>query len=399
MMRGRLEDIVMFSTADWTSQYWTNKQHMAARLAARGHRVLYVETVGLRRPRMNRKDAGRMAARLSRGLVPPAQVRDNLWVLSPLTVPVGQRHRAIYTFNRWQLRTRIRSWMRKQKITRPLIWTYHPYMLEAAEALDPSMIVYHCVDDVGAVPGVDRMTFEPAERRLIARADLTFATSRQLQERCAAVAGSRSHYFGNVADIAHFARARDIGVLPSELAALPRPRLGYVGALSDFKIDFALLETLVAAHRDWQFVFIGDQREGQRSDAVARLTRHANVHFLGWRPYRQLPEYMAGLDIGLLPLLINDYTRSVFPMKFFEYLAAGLPVVSTALPALRDFASVYSAAGDSTAVVDAISSALAGRGPAPLAADDPLLQANSWDTRLDQMMAIIDVTPRRPAAD
>src|SRR5476651_2015491 len=154
-------DIVMFSTADWASHYWTNKQHMAARLAARGHRVLYVETVGLRRPRMNRKDAGRMAVRLSRGLVPPAQVRDNLWVLSPLTVPVGQRHRAINTFNRWQLRTRIRSWMRKQKITRPLIWTYHPYMLEAAEALDPSMIVYHCVDDLGAVPDVDRMTFEP----------------------------------------------------------------------------------------------------------------------------------------------------------------------------------------------------------------------------------------------
>jgi glycosyltransferase involved in cell wall biosynthesis len=383
------DDIVMFSTADWASHYWTNKQHTAARLAARGHRVLYVETVGLRQPGLNQIDARRIAARLRRGLVPPAQVRDNLWVLSPLTVPMGQRHAAIKAFNGWQLRMRIGGWMRRRKIVHPLIWTYHPFMLEVAEALAPSMIVYHCVDDLGAVPGIDRTAFEPAERRLLARADLTFATSHHLQERCAAVAGSRAHYFGNVADIAHFAQARHVGDLPPELASIPRPRLGYIGVLSDFKIDFALLETLVSAHRDWHFVLIGDEREGQSSDAVARLARQSNVHLLGWRPYHELPNYMGGLDIGLLPQLINDYTRAMFPMKFFEYLAAGLPVVSTPLPALRDFASVHRVARDPSAFADAIGSALAGRGPAIPDVDDPLLQANSWDARLDRMMAII----------
>jgi glycosyltransferase involved in cell wall biosynthesis len=397
MTGGHPKDIVMFSTADWDSQYWTNKQHIAAGLAARGHRVLYVETVGLRRPGLNRTDAGRLATRLRHGLGRPKQVRDNLWVLSPLTVPIGQRHAAVNAFNRWQLRTGIAGWMRRRKSLRPLIWTYHPYMLEAAEALDPSMIVYHCVDDLGAVPGVDRLTFERSEKLLLARAELVFTTSRQLQERCAAVAGSRTHYFGNVADIAHFARARGIGVLPPELASIARPRLGYIGVLSDFKIDFALLETLVSAHRDWQFVFIGDQREGQHSDAIARLTRQSNVHFLGWRSYQQLPEYMGGLDVGLLPLLINDYTRSMFPMKFFEYLAAGLPVVSTALPALHDFASIHSVAEDPAAFAEAIGAALAGGGPAPPGAEDPLLHANSWDARLNQMMAIIEAPPRRPA--
>lgn len=393
----RPEDIVMFSTADWASQYWTNKQHTAARLAARGHRVLYVETVGLRRPGINRKDVGRIAARLRRGLASPTQVRDNLWVLSPLAVPFGQHRGPINAFNRWQLRARILAWMRKQEITHPLIWTYHPYMLEAADALESPMIVYHCVDDVGAIPGVDRAMFDTAEKHLLARAELTFATSRPLQERCTAIAGCRAHYFGNVADIAHFARARRIGDLPPELASIPHPRLGYIGALSDFKIDFSLLEALVSMHRDWQFVFIGDQREGQRSDAVARLSRQPNVHFLGWRPYRELPRYMGGFDIGLLPQLVNDYTRSMFPMKFFEYLAAGLPVVSTPLPALRDFASIHSVAHGATAFADAIISVLAGRGPALLGTDDPLLQANSWDARLDRMMAIIEATARRPA--
>jgi len=392
------DDIVMFSTADWDSQYWTNKQHTAARLAARGHRLLYVETVGLRQPGLNQIDARRIAARLRRGLAPPAQVRDNLWVLSPLTVPMGQRHSAIKAFNGWQLRKRIGGWLRQQKIVRPLIWTYHPFMLEAAEDLAPSKVVYHCVDSLGAVPGIDRTAFEPAERRLLARTDLTFATSHQLQERCAAVAGSKAHYFGNVADITHFARARQIGALPPELAAIPQPRLGYIGVLADFKIDFSLLETLVSAHRDWHFVFIGDPPEGQNSDAVARLARQSNVHLLGWRPYHELPNYMRGLDIGLLPQLINDYTRSMFPMKFFEYLAAGLPVVSTPLPALRDLASFHTVANDATAFASAISSALAGRGPAIPDVNHPLLQANSWDARLDQMMAIIEAAPSRDIA-
>jgi glycosyltransferase involved in cell wall biosynthesis len=395
MTGGRPKDIVMFSTADWDSQYWTNKQHTAAGLAARGHRVLYVETVGLRRPGLNQIDAGRLAARLRRGLGRPKQVRDNLWVLSPLTMPIGQRHAAVGAFNRWQLRARIAGWMRRQKIAGPLIWTYHPYMLEAAEALAPSMIVYHCVDDLGAIPGVDRVAFERAERRLLARAELAFATSHHLWERCAAIAGNRAHYFGNVADIAHFARARHLSDLPAEFAAIPRPRLGYAGVLSDFKIDFALLETLVSAHPEWHFVFIGDQREGQDSDAVARLRQQSNVHFLGWRPYRELPGYLAGVDVGLLPQLGNDYTRSMFPMKFFEYLAAGVPVVSTPLPALRDFASVHRVADGANAFADAISSVLAGRGPAVPAVDDPLLQANSWDARLSQMLAIIEATPRR----
>ncbi|ABD89728.1 glycosyltransferase [Rhodopseudomonas palustris] len=391
-MTTRRADVVMFSTADWASQYWTNKQHTAAHLAARGHRVLYVETVGLRRPGLNSMDVGRIWARLRRGLKPIAEVRDNLWVLSPLTVPLGQRYAPIAAFNRWQLRARIGGWLRKHRIGRPLIWTYHPYMLEAAEALDPSAMVYHCVDDIGAVPGVDRAAYDAAEQRLLRRVDLAFTTSGHLQQRCAAIAGERARYFGNVADIDHFATARGNIDLPPELAAIPRPRLGYVGVISDFKIDLELLQTLAVAHPDWHFVFIGDEREGQHSDVVTRMAQLSNVHFLGWRSYQDLPRYLAGFDVGLLPQLINDYTRAMFPMKFFEYLAAGLPVVATPLPALRDLAAVHGIGADTATFAQAISAALDGRGPQPLPIDDPLLQANSWDARLDQMLAMIEAT-------
>lgn len=389
MSRQPRRDIILFSTADWYSKYWTNKQHVALRLAARGNRVLYVETVGLRSPGLNVPDAKRIAARLKRGLSPITAISENLWRLSPLTVPFGRRSIIVERFNQLQLTMRIKKWMSTNGIVAPLVWTYHPFMLEAAGSIKPSRVIYHCADDLAAMPGVDRQSFEQAERRLLLRADVTFTTSYCLQERCAAVAGSRSHYLGNVADIAHFAAARLPQALPAEFDKIPGPRLGYAGALSDFKVDFDLLTAIAERRPDWQLVLIGDERHGQADPRLARLARRSNVHLLGWRPYQDLPRYMAALDVALLPQLLNDYTRAMFPMKFFEYLAAGLPIVSTPLDAIRDYRSLYGVGADVTSFLDAIGAALQNR-PPKLELDDPILRQNSWDKRLDRMLDIID---------
>ena len=385
-------DIVLFSSADWNARYWTNKQHIAARLAARGHRVLYIETVGLRQPGLGKLDRKRIAARVMRGLSPIRKVRDNLWTLSPLTIPFGHASPAIKTANTLQLRIRINRWLSANGIENPLVWTYHPYMLDVIPAAKGSKLIYHCVDDLGAIPGIDRVTFRRAEHRLVERADAIFTTSHELQQHCEAIAGARTHYFGNVADIAHFATARNCTDLPLELAAIPRPRLGYAGVLSDFKLDFGLLNTVVEAHPEWQLVFIGDEREGQHDDELSRLLQRPNVHLLGWKPYQDLPRYLAGFDVALLPQHLNDYTRAMFPMKFFEYLAAGCPVISTPLPALRDLTDYFKAAATPQSFATATTEVLANK-PAPLALDHPVLQQNSWDYRLSAMMAIIIAIP------
>ena len=392
MTANRPEDVILFSTADWKSRYWTNKQHMAARLAARGHRVLYVETVGLRLPGLNALDAGRILARVKRGVAPIARVQDNVWTLSPLTIPFGHRSPAIAAVNGMQLRTRIKGWMSAHDVKSAMVWTYHPYMLDAVKSVDVSRLIYHCADNLGAIPGVDPELFRLAEQALLERADITFTTSRYLQSRCEAVAGSRSHYFGNVADVGHFGKARVAGNIPPELAAIPRPRLGYVGALSDFKIDFDLLARIADDRPDWHLVLIGEERAGQSDDGLRKLAKRRNVHLLGWRCYDDLPRYLSGLDVALLPQLINDYTRAMFPMKFFEYLAAGLPVVSTPLDAIRDFGPICSTAPDSRSFVDAIRKQLSDR-PPPLRLDDPILVENSWDARLDKMLEIINSAP------
>jgi len=389
MSRQGRRDIILFSTADWYAKYWTNKQHVASRLAARGNRVLYVETVGLRSPGLNAPDARRIMARMQRGLSPIAAISDNLWRLSPLTIPFGHRSVVIERFNQLQLTMRIKRWMSTNGVVAPLVWTYHPYMLGAADAIKPSRLIYHCADDLGAIPGIDRHSFEVAECKLLRQADVTFTTSHYLQQRCSALSGSKSRYLGNVADVAHFAGARLPQALPVEFEKIPGPRLGYVGSLSDFKVDFDLLAAIVEQRPDWHLVLIGDERHGQADQRLARLAQRRNVHLLGWRPYQDLPRYMAGLDVALLPQLLNDYTRGMFPMKFFEYLAAGLPIVSTPLDAIRDYRLHYSIAADATGFLDAIGSILQNR-PSQLAPDDPVLLENSWDKRLDRMLGIID---------
>jgi len=130
--------------------------------------------------------------------------------------------------------------------------------------------------------------------------------------------------YANVTDIDHFGRARRPGSLPDDLAAIPEPRVGFVGVLSDFKVDFALILDVVRRRRDWSWVFIGEEREGQVSPLVNELRSEANTYFLGHKPYSALPEYLRGISVGTLPIMINDYTRSMFPMKYYEYLAAGV---------------------------------------------------------------------------
>lgn len=384
-----LGSVVMFSTADWYWPYWTNKQHTALHLAERGYEVLYIESVGIRPPGLNAIDVRRIAKRLWRGLRPAHEVRRNVWLLSPLTIPLGHRIAAIQAFNAWQLRRRIRSWLRRRG--RPIVWTYHPYMNETVDDLAPVSVVYHCVDNLGVIPGVDQVAYDREEGRLLARADHVFATSPALRDRCAASAPATTHYFANVADVDHFATARREDALPDDLAAIPAPRLMYVGVISDFKIDLGLIDELAERRPDWHIVFIGDEREGQKSPAVARLAARANVHFLGWRPYEQLPAYLRGAAVALLPQSINDYTRAMFPMKFFEYLSAGRPVVATPLPALAEFSAYHRIAANPSDFIAATASALAEAesGAAALRLDHPLLRTYSWQARLDQMLAIV----------
>lgn len=375
-------DVVLFSTADWDHPFWTNKQHVAVHLARRGFRVLYIESLGLRRPTASPRDLDRMARRLRRSVRSLRQVRENLWVGSPVAIPMHGSSLA-----RWLNEKMLAAWIRRQcrrlRFSHPVVWTYNPLVQGIVGSLDPSLVVYHAVDDLRAAPYMPALAIKRAERELAARADLVFATSRALEARFRRD-NSATYFFSNVVDYEHFARACEPGPVPDELAAIPHPRLGFVGAISAYKVDLPLIEVVARARPNWNWILIGQIGEGQPGTSIERL-KLPNVHLLGPRDYERLPDYLRGLDVATIPACRNAYTAAMFPMKFFEYLAAELPVVVSGAPALAEFSRAFASADTPAEFIERVEQILDGaRGDREYARN--LARQHTWEWRTSEMI-------------
>ena len=383
-------DILLVSTADWDNPFWTNKQHVAVELARQGRRVLYVESSGLRRPGLNRRDARRILRRLVRALRLPREVRPGLWVWSPAVLP-WHGARGARRLNRAWLRLGLSLAIRRTGLDPGLLWTYSPLTPELYDLERFSAVVYHAADDIAAQPGMPAQAIAASETVLVQRADLVFATSPLLRDRHAAAGARRCVFLPNVADAGHFGSALASGaVVPPDLAAFPEPRIGFVGAVSGYKLDFALIRAVALARPAYSFVLIGQLGEGDPWTDAAPLRGVSNLHLIGPRPYSGLPVYLAGMQAAILPSAANAYTAAMFPMKLFEYLAAGLPVVATPLPALADYAHLILVAEPTgKAFASALDAALAGEGP-PQDMRLAAARAHTYATRTREMLARVD---------
>ena len=340
-----MADIVLLSTADWDHPLWTNKQHVACALAAEGERVLYVESLGLRSVQVKSQDFRRILRRLFLGLRFLRSVRPGIWVLSPLVLPGGS-HGLALRLNRLMVRFSVSLACWLLRFRSPWLWTYNPLTLLYLPLRGFALSIYHAVDAVQEQPCMPKSLIESQESRLCRSVDQVFTTSPYLAEQLARHT-DRICYEPNVADRDHFSVALALRqdpafVDPEGLAGIPQPRIGFVGAISSYKLDFGLIRAVALRHREWQFVFIGPQSEGEPSTDLSELCGLTNVHWLGPKPYSQLPRFLAAFQCAWLPLQCNAYTRAMFPMKFFEYLFAGLPVVSTRIHALRSFEAICS---------------------------------------------------------
>jgi glycosyltransferase involved in cell wall biosynthesis len=316
------------------------------------------------------------------------EVEKGVWILSPLVIPFKHHSLFVRVFNREFLRFSIRRFMRKNSFVDPVVWTYHPFMLDAIDKLATGPIVYHCVDDMSAVPGIDSEGFKMEEERLLRKAKVVFTTSTTLMEMCSKF-NDHVYNFPNVVDIDFFGKALENAPIPVDLASIPKPRIGYVGALSDYKVDFPLLLDVAEQRPDWHFVLIGEEAEGQDNSIVRQLRQMPNVHLLGHRSYQTLPDYLRGFDVGLLPTLINDYTRAMFPMKYFEYLAAGVPVVSTPLDFTRENKAGLVVAEGLEVFIQAIEQQLE-RGRFSKEESSSFVADNTWDARMKKMLGIVE---------
>lgn len=382
---GGERDVIILSTADWDNPSWTNKQHMAIQFAQHGWRVLYVESLGLRRPLLKKKDFWRMGKRLINGLKGACEVHPSIWRISPLVLPF-QQHPLIRRLNLWILRWTLRWHMMRLGIRKPVLWTYNPLLVDLCKELPSVGIVYHCVDDLGAAPHIHPQAIYDGEIKLGRVADLCFTTSSALQERMQRLF-AQCVCEPNVCDYALFHTAATEPLEePEELRSIPHPRLIFIGALSEYKVDFDLIRFVAQSLPDVHWVLIGPSGEGQPDSKKPPIL--PNVHVLGTKPYRSLPAFLKYGDIAVLPAVHNSYTDSMFPMKFFEYLASGIQVVATDLPALQEFNSLYFPANSRDDFVTAIRAVLAGE-TRDAASIESACRRHSWESRFERMEAIL----------
>ena len=278
----------------------------------------------------------------------------------------------------------------------PLLWFYTPMALGFAGHTPAAVVVYDCMDELSAFHGAPP-ELRLQERRLFAEADLVFTGGQALYEAKRAHHGS-VHAFPSSVDAGHFGAARLPGFRePDDQRAIPRPRLGFFGVI-DERMDRDLLAMLADARPEWHVVLLGPIVKIDPGS----LPRRPNIHYLGPKRYDELPRYIAGWDVALMPFALNEATRFISPTKTLEYLAAGTPVVSTPI---RDVVRPYGErglvrVGSGRSFVDQVAEALRERGTAAAAARQRAahewVASTSWDRTWDGMRALVfDAAARR----
>jgi UDP-galactopyranose mutase len=275
-----------------------------------------------------------------------------------------------------------------------VLWYYTPMAVGWTRHLKPRVTVYDCMDELALFADA-QPELRPRESELFERADLVFTGGRSLYEakrdRHASV-----HLFPSSVDVGHFQQAREPLPEPADQAEIARPRLGFFGVI-DERMDFGLLSGIARARPDWQLVVVGPSVPKFDSRALAR---EPNIHYLGGKTYEELPAYLAGWDVALIPFALNDATRFISPTKTPEYLAAGKPVVSTPLTDIvrpygeEGFVRIASGVDE---FVAAIEEALAERADDRLERVDGLLAEQSWDATWERMAELIDAVLESPA--
>jgi glycosyltransferase involved in cell wall biosynthesis len=271
----------------------------------------------------------------------------------------------------------LRALLDEHEVTEYIFWYYTPMAVAFTEGLQPAAVIYDCMDELSLFRGAPPELVE-REARLLAQADHVFTGGQSLYEAKREKHGS-VHAFPSSIDTAHFAvaRAQEPGDEPADQAAIGRPRLGYFGVL-DERIDLDLLAGLADARPDWQIVLLGPV---VKIDPET-LPRRANLHYLGMKAYADLPRYLAGWDVALMPFARNESTRFISPTKTPEYLAGGKPVVSTSI---RDVVRPYGELGLVEIADDPASFAAAVERSLALAAS-PMERA-AWLQRVDELLA------------
>ncbi|GAB3779411.1 glycosyltransferase family 1 protein [Spirosoma horti] len=357
-----VHDLICFSHLRWNFVY-QRPQHLLGR-AAKNYKVWFIEE-----PMWS--DTLHMSIN---------QQTDRLTILVP-HLPHGTKPDEAIRLQRQLLD----DFIAREHIHSFIAWYYTPMALLFSDHLKPALTVYDCMDELSAFWGAPVQLLEK-EKQLIQQAEIMFTGGYSLYE---AKRNRHPHVFAfpSSIDFAHFASARKPQPDPADQRALPNPRIGFSGVI-DERFDYKLLTELAERRPEWQFILLGPIVKIDR----ALLPNKPNVHYLGMKAYKELPTYFSNWDVAMLPFALNESTKFISPTKTPEYLAAGLPVVSTPI---RDVIRMYGSkefvqiADSAQAFEVAIEQALTSRNSGNWTDIDAFLNENSWDHTWSEMNRLL----------
>lgn len=377
-LRGR--DIVCFSH-DWTGDP-LSKTHLM-RVLSRENHILWVNALPNRMPTAASKDISRIAKKLRSFAEPVREVEPNIFVLNPLVIP-AYGSEAIVVLNRKLLIRQIRRAMRRLGFENVVNMVFNPAAGLVAGHLGENELIYYCVDEYTAFTGV-AAGLKEIEEDLFRRADVVVVSAEKLLESKREF-NANTHLIRHGTDWQQFRTAVDGGLeMPADIADLPRPIIGFHGLIADW-VDLDLVKKIAEHFPTGSVVLVG-KTTIEAEQKAKELAAVPNVHFLGRKPYGDLPKYCAAFDVAINPFVINELTLAANPLKVREYLAAGLPVVSTDIPEVRVLADVLVGADDEN-IIARIEEALAN--PKPRAAVSDAIRHESWEAKVDELRAILE---------
>jgi len=368
----------------------TSKHHVMHLLAER-NTVLWVNYHASRVPSASGSDLAHMARKLREVAGGVQRGRPNLYTLTPLVVPLPTS-RAARRANRALLVVQVRAGLARLKRGPLQVWSFTPDVAYVLDHFDAEKVVYYCVDDFASFSGYDRAQVLADEADLCRRADLVVTTSRALHEAKKPL-NPNTILVPHGVDYAHFSKAVTNNLpVPEDMRDIPHPILGFFGLIRDW-VDLDLLAGVARLRPDWHIVLIGDADSNVNLEAYRAIP---NMHFLGRRPYASLPAYCKCFDVGLIPFKVNALTKSVNPIKLREYLAAGLPVVSTPLPEVLQAGDQVHTADSAGRMVTEIEKCV--DGDSNRRERSHTMAGETWPHKLDLITAALSAGRSRQAA-
>jgi glycosyltransferase involved in cell wall biosynthesis len=377
--------VLVFAGLDW---WYHNRAHSDFQLAtrlARSHRVLLVNSIGTRMPRPGRTTgvAGRLRRKLrsvTRGVRRPVADLPGFHVYSPVSVPAyGSplgRH-----LNERLVRGQVRVVLWWLRMPRPVVLLTPPTAWSVVSRLRRRRVLVNRSDKHSAWSEVDAQHMQALEQQMLGGADVVLYVARSLMAEDTPCVGDRAVFLDHGVEAGWFAGPR---AEPSELAALPRPRIGFVGTMRDHTVDLDLLRRVAQEVPEASLVLVGPVfMDLQGLDALP------NVHVVGARPHAEIPAWCAGLDVALMPWLDNEWIRACNPIKMKEYLALGLRTVSTDFPEARRYADVLDLAASADDFVALVRAAVADPRPQDADRRRAAVAGDTWDARVAELEQLI----------